>query len=107
MVAEVTDEWCWHHSSPGAWHPCEAPPSAVASKVMPHARPTTGPRRRRPRGVVILTELAHALTFIPLLMLGILLLPLGFPEETRRCPGAFRQRRGAVPALPQTFMYFM
>ena len=42
---------------------------------MPHARPTTGPRRR-PRGVVILTELAHALTFIPLLMLGIFLLPL-------------------------------
>ena len=42
---------------------------------MPHARPTTGPRRRRPRGVVILTELAHALTFIPLLMLGIFLLP--------------------------------
>ena len=43
---------------------------------MSHARPTTGPRRRRPRGVVILVELAHALTFIPLLMLGIFLLPL-------------------------------
>ena len=42
---------------------------------MPHASPTTGPHRR-PRGVVILVELAHALTFIPLLMLGIFLLPL-------------------------------
>ena len=42
---------------------------------MPHASPATGPHRR-PRGVVILVELAHALTFIPLLMLGIFLLPL-------------------------------
>ena len=42
---------------------------------MPHASPTTGPHRR-PRGVVILVELAHALTFIPLLILGIFLLPL-------------------------------
>ena len=42
---------------------------------MPHASPTTDPRRH-PRGTVILVELAHALTFIPLLMLGIFLLPL-------------------------------
>ena len=58
---------------------------------MPHARPITGPRRRRPRGVVILTELAHALTFIPLLLLGIfllLLLPITLPlaaELERAC----------------------
>ena len=58
---------------------------------MPHARPTTGPRRRRPRGVVILTEFAHALTFIPLLLLGIfllLLLPITAPlaaELERAC----------------------
>ena len=57
---------------------------------MPHASPATGPHRR-PRGVVILTELAHALTFIPLLMLGIfllLLLPITLPlaaELERAC----------------------
>ena len=91
MVAKATAQWCWRHRSPGAWHPCQAPPFAVASKVMPHARPTTGPRRRRPRGVVILTEFAHALTFIPLLLLGIfllLLLPITLPlaaELERAC----------------------
>ena len=91
MVAKATAQWCWRHRSPGAWHPCQAPPLAVASKVMPHARPTTGPRRRRPRGVVILTEFAHALTFIPLLLLGIfllLLLPITLPlaaELERAC----------------------
>ena len=57
---------------------------------MPHASPTTGPHRR-PRGTVILVELAHALTFIPLLLLGIfllLLLPITAPlaaELERAC----------------------
>ncbi len=57
---------------------------------MPHASPTTDPRRR-PRGTVILVELAHALTFIPLLLLGIfllLLLPITAPlaaELERAC----------------------
>ena len=57
---------------------------------MPHASPTTDPRRH-PRGTVILVELAHALTFIPLLLLGIfllLLLPITAPlaaELERAC----------------------
>ena len=67
--------------------------------------------RRRPSGVLVLTELAHALAFLPLLLLGFILLPV-FPvtltlaaEAERACArlvgaqASSSRRSGEQPGL--------
>ena len=65
-------QWCRHHLAAGALAPVPGARACRSVRVMSDAALTTS-LRRRPSGVLVLTELAHALAFLPLLLLGFIL----------------------------------